>query len=71
MDEGINVFCKAIKVLCLNVLKSTLAEANIPDSVYYSLARVLLPEILKDLESEKSQSTARETKTDLKLQTAI
>ena len=64
------LFCKAIKVLCLRVLKSTLAEVNIPDSVYYSLARVLLPEILKDLEAEKSQSTEKESKTDLKLKTA-
>lgn len=65
------LFCKAIKVLCLRVLKSTLAEANIPDSVYYSLARVLLPEILKDLEAEKSQNTEKESKTDSKLQTAV
>ena len=65
------LFCKAIKVPCLRVLKSTLAEANIPDSVYYSLSRLLLPEILKDLEAEKSQSTEKESKTDLKLQTAV
>lgn len=62
---------KVVKVLCLRVLKSTLAEVNIPDSVYYSLARVLLPEILKDLEEEKTQSTEKESKTDLKLQTAV
>lgn len=62
---------KVVKVLCLRVLNSTLAEANIPDSVYYSLARILLPEILKDLEEEKSQSTEKESKTDLKLQTAV
>lgn len=61
---------KVVKVLCLRVLKSTLAEVSIPDSVYYSLARVLLPEILKDLETEKSQSTEKESKTDLKLKTA-
>ena len=65
------LFCKAIKVLCLRVLKSTLAEANIPDSVYYSLARVLLPEILKDLRTEKTQESEKESKTDLKLQTAV
>ena len=65
------LFCKAIKVLCFRVLKSTLAEANIPDSVYYSLARVLLPDILKDLEIEKAQNTEKESKTDLKLQTAV
>lgn len=64
------LFCKAIKVLCLRVLKSTLAEVNIPDSVYYSLARALLPEILKDLKAEKSQNAEKESKTDLKLQTA-
>ena len=61
---------KVVKVLCLRVLKSTLAEVSIPDSVYYSLARVLLPEILKDLEAEKLQSTEKESKTDLKLKTA-
>ena len=65
------LFCKAIKVPCLRVLKSTLAEANIPDSVYYSLARVLLPEILKDLGTEKTQDSEEESKTDLKLQTAV
>ena len=64
-------FCKMIKVLSLKVLKSSLAEVNIPDSVYYSLARVLLPEILKDLETEKSQGAEKESKTDLKLQKAI
>ena len=68
--KELKLFCKVIKALCLRVLKSTLAEANIPDSVYYSLARVLLPEILKDLEEEKPQSTEKESKTDLKLQTA-
>ncbi len=62
---------KVVKVLCLRILKSTLAEVNIPDSVYYSLARVLLPEILKDLEAKKSQSAEKESKTDLKLQKAI
>lgn len=62
---------KVVKVLCLRVLKSTLAEVSIPDSVYYSLARVLLPKILKDLEAEKLQSTEKESKTDLKLQKAI
>ena len=65
------LFCKAIKVLCLRVLKSTLAEANIPDSVYYSLAQVLLPEILKDFGNEKTQNTEKESKTDSKLQTAV
>ncbi len=69
--KELKLFCKAIKVLCLRVLKSTLAEVNIPDSVYYSLARVLLPEILKDLETEKSKSAEKESKTDLKLQKAI
>lgn len=69
--ERIKLVFKVSKVLCLRVLKSTLAEVNIPDSVYYSLARVLLPEILKDLEAEKSQSTEKESKTDLKLQTAV
>ena len=62
---------KVIKVLCLRVLKSSLAEVNIPDSVYYSLARVLLPEILKDLETEKSQSAEKESKTELKVKTTI
>ena len=69
--ESLKLFCKAIKALCLRVFKSTLAEVNIPDPVYYSLARVLLPEILKDLEAEKSQRTEKESKTDLKLQTAV
>lgn len=69
--KELTLFCKAIKVLCFRVLKSTLGEVNIPDSVYYSLARVLLPEILKDLEEEKPQSTEKESKTDLKLQTAV
>ena len=69
--KQIKLVFKVIKVLCLRVLKSTLAEVNIPDSVYYSLARVLLPEILKDLETEKSQGAEKESKTDLKLQKAI
>lgn len=68
--KQIKLVFKMVKVLCLRVLKSTLAEVSIPDSVYYSLARVLLPEILKDLEAEKSQSTEKESKTDLKLKTA-
>ncbi len=70
MNE-LKLFCKTIKALCLKVMKSTLAEANIPDSVYHSLARVLLPEILKDLEVEKSENAEKESKTDLKLQTAF
>ncbi len=69
--KQIKLVCKAIKVLSLRVLKNTLAEVNIPDSVYYSLARVLLPEILKDLEIEKSQNAEKESKTDLKLKTAV
>ena len=69
--ESLKLFCKAIKALCLRVLKSTLAEVSIPDSVYYSLARVLLPEILKDLRTEKTQESEQESKTDLKLQTAV
>lgn len=69
--KQVKLVFKVIKVLCLRVLKNTLAEANIPDSVYYSLARVLLPEILKDLEAEKSQGAEKESKTDLKLQKAI
>lgn len=69
--KKLKLVCKVIKVLCLRILKSTLAEANIPDIVYYSLARVLLPEILKDLEAEKSQNTEKESKTDLKLQTVV
>ncbi len=67
----INLFCKAIEVLCLRIMKSSLAEVNIPDTVYYSLARVLLPEILKDLRTEKTQESEKESKTDLKLQKAI
>lgn len=69
MNE-LKLFYKTIKVLCLKVFNSTLAEVNIPDSVYYSLAWALLPEILKDLEIEKAQNTEKESKTDLKLQTA-
>lgn len=69
--ESLKLFCKAIKALCLRVLKSTLAEVNIPDSVYYSLARVLLPEILKYLRIGKTQESEKESKTDLKLQTAV
>ena len=69
--KQVKLIFKVIKVLCLRVLKSTLAEVNIPDSVYYSLARVLLPEILKDLETEKSQSAEKESKTELKLKTTI
>lgn len=69
--KQIKLVFKVIKVLCLRVLKSTLAEANIPDSVYYSLARVLLPEILKDFGNEKTQNTEKESKTDSKLQTAV
>ena len=69
--ESLKLFCKAIKALCLRVLKSTLAEVSLPDSVYYSLARVLLPEILKDFRTEKTQESEKESKTDLKLQTAV
>lgn len=69
--ERLKLVYKVVKVLSLRILKSTLAEANIPDSVYYSLARVLLPEILKDLEIEKAQNTEKESKTDSKLQTAV
>ena len=69
--KELKLFCKAIKILCLKELKSSLAEVNIPDSVYYSLARVLLPEILKDLRTEKTQESEKESKTDIKLQTAV
>lgn len=69
--KQVKLVFKVIKVLCLRALKSTLAEVNIPDSVYYSLARVLLPEILKDLETEKSPSAEKESKTELKLKTTI
>ena len=69
--ERLKLVYKAVKVLSLRILKSTLAEANIPDSVYYSLALVLLPEILKDFGNEKTQNTEKESKTDSKLQTAV
>lgn len=63
--ETLKLFCKAIKVLCSRIMESYCAECTIPAEALETIARCVMPDIIKYYEEKRNEKSEPEPLTHL------